>query len=42
MKNIAVGAGFNFTSFADNLDLKLSEFKDKNARGFFLRLQGRY
>ncbi|MDD5422262.1 MAG: hypothetical protein PHT32_02410 [Candidatus Omnitrophica bacterium] len=43
-KGIAVGAGYNFTSFADNLDMKLSDIADKNqgAGGFFVRLQGRY
>ena len=43
-KGVAVGAGYNFTSFADNLDMKLSDIADKNqgAGGFFIRLQGRY
>jgi len=36
-KGTSVGAGFNFTSFGDDL-LET----DYNARGFFLRLQGKY
>lgn len=38
VKNIAVGAGFNFTAFTDDL----TEEDKKSARGFFLRLQGKY
>jgi hypothetical protein len=38
IKNIAVGAGYNFTSFTD--DLTVSDHQD--ARGFFIRLQGKY
>lgn len=37
VNNIAVGAGFNFTSFDDNI---LNS--DDSAKGFFVRLQGRY
>ena len=43
IKNIAIGAGFNFTSFTDNLLAQGDLTKDhSSARGFFLRLQGRY
>ena len=37
MKNIAVGLGFNFTSFGDDFF-----DSDDNAGGFFIRLQGKY
>lgn len=36
--NLYVGAGYNFTSFSDNL----TEPKHKAAKGFFFRLQGRH
>lgn len=42
MKNVAVGAGYNFTSFADNLDIKAADLTNQNAKGFYIRLQGRY
>ena len=42
MKNIAIGAGWNFTHFNDTLNMKLSDMRPNSARGFFLRLQGRY
>ena len=38
VKHVAIGAGFNFTDFTDDLTIKT----DKSARGFFLRLQGKY
>ncbi len=37
-KNIALGAGYNFTSFKDDL----SVYDRKEAEGFFLRVQGKY
>jgi len=37
INNIAIGAGFNFTSLDDDM---LNT--DKDAKGFFVRLQGRY
>ncbi|UCD55256.1 MAG: hypothetical protein JSV93_00220 [Candidatus Omnitrophota bacterium] len=37
-KGLAIGAGFNFTSFGDDL----LEMDDDNAGGFFFRLQGKY
>lgn len=38
VKHLAVGAGFNFTHFSDDL----LTGNEGNARGFFLRLQGKY
>ena len=38
VKHIAIGAGYNFTDFLDNLVVP----DNKSARGFFLRLQGKY
>lgn len=40
MKNVALGAGFNFTNFSDDLNFK--DWNVKDSKGFFLRLQGRY
>ncbi len=37
-KNIALGTGYNFTSFKDDLTV----LEKKKAEGFFVRLQGKY
>ncbi len=43
IKNIALGLGFNFTSFTDNLLAQGDLTKDHSSgKGFFLRLQGKY
>ena len=38
VKNIGVGAGFNFTNFSD----QLANEDEMRAGGFFLRLRGKY
>ena len=38
VKHVAIGGGYNFTDFSDNLIAP----DNKNAKGFFLRLQGKY
>ncbi|MBI1978303.1 MAG: hypothetical protein HYS55_06080 [Candidatus Omnitrophica bacterium] len=38
VKHIAIGAGLNFTSFSEDLTAQ----DDRNNKGFFLRLQGKY
>ena len=38
LKNIGIGLGFNFTAFKDDL----TDTDHRSARGFFLRLQGKY
>ncbi len=38
VKHFGIGTGFNFTNFNDDLTVK----DHKSARGFFLRLQGKY